>query len=234
MTCQEIIDKMREGSSAQYKANVVRLGIPEENSIGVSMGAIRTLAKQMGKSNSLAWELWNTGYHEARLLATLIFDTNTLLPTDIKRLIMDVRSWDLCDHLCNNLVVKMKEYRGFIDEWVRASAPYTKRAAFSLMVSSMIHDKNISSEVLEKYREIIRDFSQDSHDHVKKAVSWALREMGKRDGDCREKALALAQDFRQGNKAQVWIAHDVIRELETLVKVEGRKKWVSFKSKMNK
>lgn len=109
-TCDEVISELKSLSSEKYKANVVKMGIPEANSIGVSTGDIRKLAKGIGKSNEFAYKLWWTGYHEAKLLAVLVFDKKSISLHDVEQLINDVSSWDLCDHLCKNLIMKLKGY----------------------------------------------------------------------------------------------------------------------------
>lgn len=235
MTCKEIIAKLQANVSEKYKANVVRMGIPEEYSIGVSTACVRELAKKIGRSNELAFELWESGYHEAKLLAVLLFDKREISHEEIEKLILDVHSWDLCDHLCKNLIIKMKDYDRYIFEWVSSSLTYKKRAAFTLIASSVIHNNEITNDTLDDYLRIIRDYSCDEHEHIKKAVSWALREIGKKDFDYNEKALLLAYELRDnGNKSQVWIAKDAIKELENLVKVDGRKRLISSDSLMGK
>lgn len=124
MNSEEIIDELRAQASEKYKANVVKMGIPEEFSLGVSTSIIRTLAKKIGKSNELAFELWNTSYHEARLLAVLLFNSKEITHDDIEQLISDVISWDLCDHLCKNLILKIKQYDKFIYEWIDSTQVY--------------------------------------------------------------------------------------------------------------
>lgn len=147
----------------------------------------------------------------------------------------DVSSWDLCDHLCKNLIIKLKDYDRLITEWMASSEVYKKRAAFTLMASAVIHNKEISNEILDEYLKLICENSKDEHEHIKKAVSWALREIGKKDFDYNEKALLIAYDLKEnGNKTQIWIGKDVIKELETLVKVEGRGRLISSKSKMGR
>lgn len=235
MTCQTILKQMKSRSSEQYRKNVIRMGIPESCSIGVSTATIRELAKKIEKSNDMAWELWNTGYHEAKLLAVLLFDKKTVSLDDIERMMADTASWDLCDHLCKNLIIKMNEYYQFIDKWVTSSHTYKKRAAFTLIASSAIHDKKITDDTLDKYLQMIFDFSQNDHEHIKKAVSWALREIGKRDFEYCEKSLILAYELKQsGNKVQVWIANNAIKELSSLVKAEGRTRLISSNSQMGK
>lgn len=233
MNKNEIIEELKSQASEKHKANVVKLGIPEANSIGVSTAAIRSLAKKIGKSNELAFELWDTGYHEARLLSVLLFRYKDITHSDIEQLMPDVISWDLCDHLCKNLIIKRKDYKEFIFEWIGSAAIYNKRAAFTLIASSAIHDKKVSNETLDTYLKLIYENSDCEYIHVKKAVLWALREIGKKDFDYNEKALLLAYDMmKNGSKTQIWIAKEAVKELENVKKAEGRSRLISNKTKM--
>ncbi len=235
MTSNEILSGLKALSSEKYKANVVKLGIPEACSIGVSTGDVRKLAKTVGKDNALAHDLWNTGYHEARLLAVLIVDKKQFSLQEAEAFMHDVISWDLCDHLCKNLLIQLKGYEDLIEKWCDAEATYMKRAAFTLMASAAIHEKNLQMEALDHYLTLIRTYSDDEREHVKKSVSWALREIGKRDFDYQEKAVLLAHDLMEnGNKAQKWIGKDALKELEKLVKAEGRSRLISSDSRMGK
>lgn len=107
MNSKEIIDYLKSEASEKYKENVIKMGIPEKFCIGVSTSTLRKFAKKLDKSNELAFELWNTHYHEARLLAVLIFDHKCLSYDQIDTLMSEVLSWDLCDHLCKNLIIKL-------------------------------------------------------------------------------------------------------------------------------
>ncbi len=235
MTCQEIINQLQALASEKHKANVTKLGIPEENSIGVSTAEIRTLAKSIEKSQDLAYELWQSGYHEARLLAVLLFDKKKMTLHEVDALMSDVISWDLCDHLCKNLIVKMKDFDQLITQWITSEHTYQKRGAFTLMASAAIHKKDITEETLDAYLALIQEHSKNEQDHIKKSVSWALREIGKHDFDTNEKALLLAHNLKKhGNKAQIWIGKDAIKELENLAKVPGRKRLISADSKMGR
>lgn len=227
--------QLKQLSFDKYKANVVRMGIPEELCIGVSTGDVSKLAKTIGKSNELAFELWNTGYHEARILATFIFEKKTVTHQYIEKLMKDVVSWDLCDYLCRNVILKMKDYEEFIYQWITSPYLYEKRAAFVLIASTVIHDKNITEDTLDAYLKLIYENSQDEQEHVKKAASSALKEIGKKDFNHNEKALVVAHEMMQtGSKAQVWIARDAKKELEHLVQAEGRTRLISVKSQMGK
>lgn len=235
MTCNEIIVELKGLSSEKYKASVVRLGIPEEESIGVSTGDIRKLAKTLPKSNELAFALWQTGYHEAKLLAVLLFDKKKLSLEQAGSLMRDVHSWDLCDHLCKNLLLKIPGCENLIFDWQMCGSTYYKRAAFTLIASIAIHKKELLEERIEEYLQLIRDNAGDEREHVKKAVSWALREIGKRDFNCQEKAVLLAQELKQSDdKVRVWIGKDALKEIENLVQVEGRGRLISADSKMGR
>ena len=235
MNCSEVIAELRMRASEKYKANVVRMGIPEQYSLGVSTAEIRSLAKKMQKSNELALGLWVTGYHEARLLAVLLMDPKQMTKDAVEQLIGDVISWDLCDHLCKNLLIKMDCRNALIEVWVTSSQTYRKRAAFTLIASSVIHEKKINDDMLDYYLGLIARYSDDGREHVKKAASWALREIGKRDFNYNEKALLLAHEFAESDsKALNWIGKDTIKEFETLVKAEGCGRLISSKSQMGK
>lgn len=235
MTCEEIIKELKSNASEKYKANVIKMGIPAEYSIGVSTAVVRAAAKKAGRSNELANKLWNSGYHEAKLLAVLVFDKKTISHEEIEQLIVDVHSWDLCDHLCKNLIIKLNDYDAFITKWIESTHTYKKRAAFTLIASSVIHNKSITNDTLDDYLRIIQVYSDGEHEHIKKAVSWALREIGKKNFTYNEKAILLAHEMKEsGNKTQAWIAKDALKELETLVKVDGRDRLISTNTQMGK
>ena len=173
MTCDEIIEELKANVSEKYKANVVKMGIPEEYSIGVSTAFVRAIAKKTGKSNELARELWNSGYHEAELLAVLVFDKKTISNDEIEKLICDVQSWDLCDHLCKNLIIKLKSYDEFIFNWMTSTHTYKKRAAFTLIASSVVHNKTITNDTLDDYLRLM--ISQKPNDYPE--IRILLREL---------------------------------------------------------
>lgn len=233
MNKDEIIEYLNSISSDKFKNNVVKLGIPEKNSIGVSTGDIRKLAKKLGVNQKLANELWQTQYHEARLLSVLITDIELIDSEYINKLMEDVLSWDLCDHICKNLIIKFPDYEHFIVQWCDESRIYYKRAAYCLIATSAIHSKSLGIEKIDEYLDLIKTHCEDTRVHVKKAISWALREIGKRDFNCQEKAIILAYELRESdNKNIKWIAKDALKELETLVSVEERGRLLTANSKI--
>lgn len=235
MTRNEIIEYLNSISSEKYKQNVVKMGIPEANSIGVSTGDIRKLAKKLGVSQTLANDLWETGYHEAKLLSVLIADIHKINLNYINRIMNDVVSWDLCDHICKNLIINIPNYEQLILEWCNDSRVYYKRASYCLIATTVIHNKNLAKEKIDMYLDLIKSCSDDGRPHVKKAISWALREIGKKDFHYQDKAIILAYEFcESSSKNIVWIGKDALKELETLVSVEERGRLITSNSKMGK
>ena len=235
MDGQEMMKELRAQASEKYRENMIRMGIPAENSIGVATSVVRGLAKKAGKSQELAFELWNTKYHEARMLAVLLMNPKATTDAEAERLLLDVVSWDLCDHLCKNLFLKMKSWDNFIAKWIREPQLYKKRAAFVLIAASVIHDKKLTDETLDGYLEMVTQYADDGREHVKKAVSTALREIGKKNFHYNEKALLLAHEWMEGeSKALRWIGKDAAKELETMVKAEGRGRLISANTRMGK
>ncbi|WDV46536.1 DNA alkylation repair protein [Clostridiaceae bacterium M8S5] len=235
MTKEEALDYLTLNSNEKFKKNVVRMGIPEEDSIGVSTGVIRKFAKKIKTSHELAMELWNTGLHEAKLLAVLIMDVNKVDSDTITNLMKDVFSWDLTDHICKNLIVKLPNYEKFIYQWSNSARTYYKRAAYCLIAAKAVNNKDIDEEELDDYFELIRNYSCDERPHVRKAMSWALREIGKLNFRCQDKAIELAYELNESmDKNSKWIGKNALKELETLVSVEERGRLLTSNSKMGK
>lgn len=147
----------------------------------------------------------------------------------------EVYSWDLCDHLCKNLLINITGYQELIFEWCKLEGTYYKRAAFTLIAATAMHEDELPEQVIAQYLQLIQENSYDETEYVKKAVSWALREIGKRDFECQEKAVLIANELKQSsNKVQSWIGKDALKEIENLVRVDGRTRLISVNSKMGK
>lgn len=235
MNYQEAINQLYALSSEKYKANVVKMGIPESQCLGVSSSDLRKLARQIKKSNPLADELWNSGYHDAKLLAVLLYDYRTITYQKIESLMHAVESWDLCDFLCKNLIVKVKGYECLIPHWIQSNKTYIKRAGFVLMGSHIIRNLNISENTIHEYLAYIVEYSKDNREHVKKAIAYALKEIGKKDFTYNEKAILVSYELIQSSyKEQQWIGKNALKELENLVQAKGRTRLISRNSQMGK
>lgn len=149
MNSKEIIDYLKSEASEKYKENVIKMGIPEKFCIGVSTSTLRKFAKKLDKSNELAFELWNTHYHEARLLAVLIFDHKCLSYDQIDTLMSEVLSWDLCDHLCKNLIINSDSHRPNISS-VISGYKQPSKSAQSIEITGFI-EKSKPSQIIFLY-----------------------------------------------------------------------------------
>ncbi len=234
MNIKKINEILKSKSSEKYKNNVVKLGIPYENSLGVPTGEIRKLAKKIIPNNDIAFELYDSMIHEKMILAVLIFEKNTLELSDIKKIMRDVQSWDLCDHLCKNLLIDLDYNFELIELWYIHVEMYFKRAAFVLIIANIIKRKeDISEDEIKNYIEKIILGSSDSRPHVRKAISWALREIGKINFIYQEIAIQTAYELMEmENKNSIWIGKNALKELESLVKIEERGRLIRRDSRM--
>lgn len=214
MSVTEIIQALTDRSSPVYLAGMKRFGIDSSKAIGVPMPEIRKLAKSVKKDHALALELWETGIHEARIMASLIDDPKLVTPKQMDAWVKDFHSWDLCDQVCGNLfdrttfaMEKALLYSSHQEEFI-------KRAGFVLMAEFAVHDKKADNELFIKLLPVIEREAWDDRNFVKKAVNWALRQIGKRNPELRVAAIACANRMLQQNtKADKWIATGAMREL---------------------
>jgi 3-methyladenine DNA glycosylase AlkD len=213
MTCAEIVARLRAQANPANAAGMARYGISAAGTLGVSMPALRAMAREIRCDHSLALELWDTGIHEARILATLLADPVRTTSRQVDRWIRDVDSWDVCDQLCQNLL----RYTPFAFDkaiaWSGARPEFKRRAAFSLMAGLAVKSKR-PDEDFHRFLPLIEAAAADHRNMVKKAVNWALRQIGKRSPSLKTRAIATAEAIhRQGTPAARWIASDALREL---------------------
>ena len=235
MNINEIREALNELSDEKYKKNATRLGIPKDKAWGVRTGDIRKLARKIRVNHKLAWELWQSGIHEEQLLAVLLFDQKKITYQEIEKLMNDIYSWDLCDHICKNLIIKTSFAADIMKSWSNQSSLYFRRAAFVLMTAEMINKREkIKPEQVELYLEKIKEGADDPRPHVRKAVSLALREIGKIDYQYQEKAILVAYELIEKGKASAWVGKNAVKELETLIKVEERGRLLTSNSKMGR
>ncbi len=214
MTCEEVLSRIRALGSSENRAGMARFGINVEKAYGVSVPSLRKLAKDIGKSHELAQELWDTAIHEARILACLIDDPRQVTEAQMDRWVADFDSWDVCDGACGALFDKTPFAYAKAIEWSARQEEYVKRAAFSLMAALAVHDKRAQDEKLIQFLPIIERESGDDRNFVKKAVNWALRQIGKRNLALNAAAICVAEEIRAvDSRSARWIASDALREL---------------------
>ena len=172
------------------------------------------MAKNIGKNHKLAGELWSCGIHEARILACMIDDPQQIAEAQLERWVKEFDSWDLCDQCCNRLFRKSEFAHQKALAWACRPDEFVKRAGFVLMAVLAVHDKKAADRQFDAFLRLIKKEAVDGRNFVKKAVNWALRQIGKRDTVLNQKAIAVAEDiYRIDSKAARWIAQDALREL---------------------
>lgn len=214
MDVTDIIDLLKEKADAKYHAGMLRFGIDNNKALGVKIPEVRTLAKIIKKDHALALQLWDTGIHEARILASLVADPKQVTPSLIDSWTKDFSSWDVCDQACGNLFDRTPYAIEKALEFSKHEEEFVKRAGFVLMATLAVHDKKAANNVFNQFFPIIEREAGDSRNFVKKAVNWALRQIGKRNQTLLPLAIQCAERILlQENKTAKWIATDALREL---------------------
>ncbi len=210
----EIISWVKSNADPVEVKGMARFGISSKEIYGVSIKKIRPFAKVIGKNHSLALQLWKTGIHEARLIAPMIDEPAKVTIKQIESWVKDFNSWDICDQCCSNLFDKTEFAYSKAVEWSARKEEFTKRAGFVLMAVLSVHDKKADDITFEKFLPLILRESTDERNFVKKAVNWALRQIGKRNLNLNKTALQTAEEILAlDSKAAKWIARDAIKEL---------------------
>ena len=191
-------------------------GIKAHTLLGISIPNLRKIARETGRNHALAQELWVSGVHEARLVACMIDDPKLVTEDQLERWVMDFDSWDVCDQCCSNLFDKTVFAYQKVVEWSGRDEEYVRRAGFVLMATLAVHDKMAGDDVFLKFLPIIERGVTDERNFVRKAVNWALRQIGKRNRSLNGAAIRTAEVIlRVDSKAARWVASDALRELRS-------------------
>jgi 3-methyladenine DNA glycosylase AlkD len=216
MDCSQIIKELKSHSNPKNVAGMARFGISTNGTLGVSVPALRAMAKRIGKNHELALELWESGIHEARMLAGFVDDAELVSGGQMEKWVIGFDSWDVCDQVCGDLFDRTEFAHAKAAEWSKRKEEFVKRAGFALMAALAVHDKKASDAQFEKFFVHIKREANDERNFVRKAVNWALRNIGKRNERLRVNALGVAREIaKMESKSARWIAADAIRELES-------------------
>jgi 3-methyladenine DNA glycosylase AlkD len=211
-----LLSELKSNSEPDYLKKMAHFGIDTAKAFGTRLPNIRKLARQIGKNQELSLLLWETGVHEAQLLATIIGDNKRVTETQINAWTNDFSSWDVCDQACGNLFVKTPYFKSKAFEFAQAGAEFVKRTGFVLMAEAAVHLKKEPDETFLGFLPIIEREAYDNRNFVKKAINWALRQIGKRNGFLHEHAIQTANNIlAQNNKKANWVALDALRELNS-------------------
>ncbi|QBD76234.1 DNA alkylation repair protein [Ktedonosporobacter rubrisoli] len=211
----EVLASLQQYARPEAAAAMARFGIRGEHILGVSLPNLRALARKLKKNHPLALELWKTNIREARILASLVADPALVTPELMEAWARDFDSWELCDQTCGNLFDRTPYAYQKARAWSQREEEFVRRAGFVMMAELAVHDKKADDEAFAAFFPLIVSYASDERNFVKKAVNWALRQIGKRNSHLRTLALACAQDIlQQDSKAARWVARDAIRELQ--------------------
>ena len=214
MQYEEIIRQLKSMRDPDSVKGMARYGINPKNNLGISIYKLRPLAKDIGKNHELALKLWDSGIHDARLLAVFIEDPTKVTSNQMDSWAQDFDSWDVCDQAATSLFDITPHAWKKIYEWAEREEEFVKRAAFSIIAGLAVHNKKANDGDFEKLLPLIKKHSVDERNYVKKAVNWALRNIGKRNISLNKKAIIIAKEIQKfDSKIAKWIASDAIREL---------------------
>jgi 3-methyladenine DNA glycosylase AlkD len=221
-----VLLELKKLADPRVRAKLSYFGVNVPKAHGISAPVLHKFAQHMGRNQALAEELWSTGIHEARILAALIGEPEKITAAQMERWVREFDSWDVVDTVCCYLYAAAKPAWSKIQEWSSRSAEFEKRAAFSLAAYLSYKDKTAEHARFERFLSVIERESHDDRNFVRKAVNWALRNIGKRNLRLNESAIRCAERIRQqGSRTARWIAADALRELKSeAVQARLRKK----------
>jgi 3-methyladenine DNA glycosylase AlkD len=214
-TAAAIVAHLRELSSRPNIEGQRRFGItPKTEQLGICLPVLRKVARANRDNHELALALWQTGVYDARLLAGFGDDPQQVSRQQMETWVRDFDNWALVDGVCCTLFNRTPFAEEKALAWSKRRAEFVKRAGFVLMAGMAVHRKELPDEVFLAFLPVIAREATDERNFVKKAVNWALRQIGKRNPRLRRAAMAEAKRIKRlDSRAARWIAADALREL---------------------
>ncbi|MBT8221200.1 MAG: DNA alkylation repair protein [Bacteroidia bacterium] len=192
-----------------------KFGIPKTNSLGLTMEQIKLIAKELGKDSKLAVELIETEIYEARLLASKIFNKEDLTSELMDEWVQFFDTWEICDAFCMEIFKYSDLSYDKIFEWTHSKEEFVKRAGYVIMATYGQGHKEAPNEIYDACFPLVLRDACDDRNFVKKAVNWALRQIGKRNRDLQKRCIELCHELLHlDDKTANWIARNALRELE--------------------
>lgn len=213
----DTLKKLRHRGSRRNVEGMARFGIAGRGRLGVSMPEIRRIAKEAGRDHDLAIKLWDSGIADARIVASIIADPRKMTSAEMDRWAAEFDSWDVCDQVCMNLFQESPFARRKIRAWARSNEEFVRRAAFALLACVAWHDDDDADTVFTGFLLLISRAATDERNFVRKAVNWALRNIGKRNLRLNREAIRTARELtRMESRSARWIGSDALRELSSI------------------
>lgn len=211
---ETILAELEAHGTEENRKGMARFGISTDRAFGVPMAVIRPMARPYRRRHDLALALWATGMHEARIFAAIIEDPKEIAPEQMDAWAADFDSWDLCDQASMNLFAASPYVHDKIEAWAKDDREFVRRAAFATIAGYSVHAKKAPDADFLPMLKLVERYAHDGRNFVKKAVNWALRQIGKRSPTLHPKALALAEKLAASDdKSERWIGRDAVKEL---------------------
>ncbi|MDE6778123.1 MAG: DNA alkylation repair protein [Alistipes sp.] len=215
-TLDDTLSMLRAAASDEFRTGMTRFGIAVDRALGVHIPEVRAIAKRIGTNHRLAMELFDSGVHEAQILASIVADRRLFTPEDMDCWVADFDSWDVCDQCCMNLFRRLPFAYEKVRFYAAAEREFTRRAGFALLATLAVGDKSASDDVFRDFLPLTEEYSVDPRPSIRKAVNWALRQIGKRNSRLHPAALAAAERIAASGTASArWIGRDAVRELRS-------------------
>ncbi len=216
MDFDEVIELLKSQYNPKNVEGMKRFGITGKNTLGLTKSQMEAVARKIGKDHALAQKLWNSEIHEARGLAIMIDDPKQVTERQMEQWVNDFDSWDTCDDCCGRLFDKTPYAYEKAVEWSMRKKEFVKRAGFAMMAELTVHDKTAEDDKFLQFLPHIKAGATDERNFVKKAVNWALRQIGKHNLALNRHAIAMAEEIAQlDSRSARWIAADALRELRS-------------------
>ncbi len=209
----EIVAYLQSLRNEANIAGMARFGIDTTTALGMTTPQMQALVRQVKRDHKRALALWGTGLRDARMLAILTADPNSLSADEVRAWAGDFNSWEIVDTAAD-LFTETPYWRDLVAEFAADEREYVRRTAFAMIAGATVHNKDEPDQALLGYLPLIEKHATDPRNFVRKAVNWALRNIGKRNRTCHGPALALAEKLgASGDKTARWIGKDAVREL---------------------
>jgi 3-methyladenine DNA glycosylase AlkD len=213
-TVEEVLERLKAMADPEKVAKKRHFGMVTDARLGIRIPPLRKMAKEIGTEHELALALWESGIAEARLLTAFLADPELVTPAQMDAWATDFNSWDVCDQTCCSLFDRTPHAWDKVREWAGREEEYVRRGAFALLAGLAVHDKKTPDQTFIDAFPLIRAAADDPRNFVKKAVNWALRNIGKRNQALNREAIQLAEELLETNdRTTSWIARDALREL---------------------
>lgn len=210
-----ILAELRRHARSDAAEKLARFGIPGDNALGLTMAELQAIARRVGSRHDLVDELWATGIYEARMLCAYVDDPAAVTKAQMQRHCRDFADWATCDTLCFSLWDRTPHALAMVDAWAAARGEFQKRAAFALLASLALHDKERDDADFLRRLPLCIEAADDARNFVKKGVLWALNAIGRRSPAMHERTLALCTELAAREEPSArWIGKTGLRELK--------------------